>query len=573
MGLRDQSNHQILFLAIQAGDVNNVKRVEEQLDAGVSPNSVDSLGVSALMLATANGDLPVVNLLLARGADPNATYPKSMGMAPLHIAAADGDVDIIAALITHGANVNIDNAMGDIPLHYVAISGSKEAAQLLIDNGATIGVVNKAGITPFKYAAGDGSVPIMKLLIEHHDPRIDTPIMEPDNLGNTPMHSVAFSEDIKATQFLIDAGADVTAVNEKGETPFHIAALYRNSDYISSLVENGGFNDQKDENGETPFFLAAFFSNGREQDLRALDVLLKAGAKIDAVNESGETALMNATLMFLYHEDKYPYNEDEVDRYSSNIKWLIDHKADVNYQGNYPESMLEKVMYKMEMHGQWDKRLQVASILIEGGANITEESGYSKPLDEFVGLVTSYPKEASKREYDFIKLLLDKGAGAEVGQIESLWVKAQKALGDDETKNPMGAKISALLKEAVAKAGGNTTIPPEPKKGEDKEKGEANDPFGFDHPNDILNNPFFKEEDNSPKKPDTSDGCSIIHRDIFKAILPAVLGISKPLAGIAMTDSHAQSGGHGLTVHSTNIHSTNTERGHTNNAERGRTNC
>ncbi len=98
-----------------------------------------------LTFAVGEGNMAVVNMLLAAGAPVNSPakvpFYRREGdaptgfLAPLHAAARKGDEDMISTLLAAGADPNGRDSKGRTPLHYAAKHGGK-CYILLVDAGA-----------------------------------------------------------------------------------------------------------------------------------------------------------------------------------------------------------------------------------------------------------------------------------------------------------------------------------------------------------------------------------------------------------------------------------------------------
>lgn len=84
----------------------------------------DNLGKTSLMLASAEGHLGILELLLSNGADISKV--DNEGMSCLTWACIKGQIQAAQCLIVHGANVNHTDNNGKIPLDYVALHGNAE---------------------------------------------------------------------------------------------------------------------------------------------------------------------------------------------------------------------------------------------------------------------------------------------------------------------------------------------------------------------------------------------------------------------------------------------------------------
>ena len=75
--------------------------------------------------------------------------------------------------------------------------------------------------------------------------------------GDTPLHVMAWQNNLEAVQVLIDAGADVNALGEMNETPLHIAVHLQNLRMVQALLDAGARTDMRCEFGDTPMERAA----------------------------------------------------------------------------------------------------------------------------------------------------------------------------------------------------------------------------------------------------------------------------------------------------------------------------
>lgn len=154
-------------------------------------------------------DPRTVQQLLERGFDPNTVDEEGRG--GLLIAMQEPSLKAAEALMLHPqTDVNRLNAVGESPLMMAALKGQLDWCERLIERGAD---VNKTGWTPLHYAATGGHLKIIDLLLEHHafidaqSPNRTTPLMMAARYG---------SED--SARALMNAGADPTLRNERNMT-------------------------------------------------------------------------------------------------------------------------------------------------------------------------------------------------------------------------------------------------------------------------------------------------------------------------------------------------------------------
>ena len=247
-----------LVLASREGDLETVKAL---LEAGANVNQVTNYGWSPLLTATQNRHYRIGSYLLERGADPNIA--NKGGWSPLYIAtdnrnieggdypvpAPDMDhLEFIKQLIAKGANVNA-RVCGATSTPTECHGDSTETRTIF-----TMQWVYEDGATPFWRAAQSGDVELMKLLLEHGaDPKIATahnvtPLAAASGIGWVEGITFQWSEaeDLEAVKMCLDVGIDPNIADDEGRTALHGAAHKGANEVVKLLVERGAKLDARD---------------------------------------------------------------------------------------------------------------------------------------------------------------------------------------------------------------------------------------------------------------------------------------------------------------------------------------
>jgi N-acyl-D-amino-acid deacylase len=208
--------------------------------------------------------------LLDSGFDPNSAT-KSGGTTALMLAAPD--VEKMRLLLEHGANVNA-RAKSKYSALMVAANyrAAAPAIRLLLDHGAEVtGTPN-----PLLLAATVGDAEAEKPLHDAGAP-LDRTLVAAVRLGK-----------IDAARALLDIGAKADDPDGSDTTPLERAALANELDIARLLIFHGANVNYVSQNGMTPLLYAASIDFGNSA---MIDLLLKSGARRDAVTKEGLTAL------------------------------------------------------------------------------------------------------------------------------------------------------------------------------------------------------------------------------------------------------------------------------------------
>lgn len=100
---------------------------------------------AALYNASMYGRKDIVELLLAKGVDPNLI--DTFSETALMISSATGHTSVAKALIAQGANVDMRDIDGYTALTYAAYHGHKEAVKLLLSHKCDVNLQNNDGST------------------------------------------------------------------------------------------------------------------------------------------------------------------------------------------------------------------------------------------------------------------------------------------------------------------------------------------------------------------------------------------------------------------------------------------
>ena len=281
------------------------------------------------------GDVPAVKALVEKS--PQLIESKdSNGLTLLHYAANGEDAGLIEFLLDKGAKIDLAGPQLNTPLHVAAAHDRREAVGALVKRGAALEIK--------------------------------------DDYGRTALVLCARERGQAATaRILIDAGADVNAVDKFGSDALELAAWRGKAELIDLLLEKGAKVPESGQKWGAGLFQAA------SQGLTTLfGRLTNKGQDLKAVDPSGESLLHSAAaggaaeiVGALLDKGFDPARPDR-------FGWTPLHYAALNNRSDAARILIEKgapieartIMGQTPYHVALDRKAEVVLwLLIEKGAD------------------------------------------------------------------------------------------------------------------------------------------------------------------------------------------------------------
>jgi uncharacterized protein len=266
--------------------------VELLLSHGARIEEPEANGVRPLLLAILNDHAQTARYLIEHGADVNAD--DWYGRTPLwaavdarnieldgelntQIADREGELGIIQLLLARGAKPNARTRESPPPRIWLMQAGS-------------LSWVDFTGQTPFLRAALAGDVTTMRLLLEYKaDPNIatfggTTALMAAAGVNWVYFQTFDEGQDhlLEAVKLCVELGQDVNAANSMGIRAIHGAANRGSDGIVRYLVERGASLVAKDNQGRSPYtwaqgvFLATHAAVPKPSTLRLIEDLCRS---------------------------------------------------------------------------------------------------------------------------------------------------------------------------------------------------------------------------------------------------------------------------------------------------------
>ncbi|MDD9867616.1 MAG: ankyrin repeat domain-containing protein, partial [Verrucomicrobiales bacterium] len=316
----------------------NAQLIGTLIEHGADPDDSINGGETALMTAARTGKLEAVKVLLRAGAEVDAEERNNQ--TAVMWAAAEGHTAVVRALVEAGADFNRSLGRSGFNAFYFAIrEGRTGVVKYLLSKGADVnGAMRpesngqdyaRRGTGPLLLAVENGHYDLAVVLLDAganaHDARTGFSILhaltwirrpdigegaagDPAPQGSGRRNSLQFARELvrrgAKVNFQLERGrrAGGARVSEIGATPLFMAADRADLAYMKLLVELGADPLLPNDDSTTPLMVAAGIGSqapeeeaGNEAEcLAAVKYLVSLGAKVNTVDNNGETAMHGA---------------------------------------------------------------------------------------------------------------------------------------------------------------------------------------------------------------------------------------------------------------------------------------
>lgn len=262
---------------------NTPETLKMLLAAGADVNVKDKNGRTALFNAAWWGTPKLLEILAAAGLDLDERDKN--GESLLHHTRSP---EIIRFLVKNGLDINAQDKKGNTPLHTllyregIRFPGPTDydtyvihSLRTLLECGADPNIINLDGSTPLHLTWGTDFRAAHALIQAGADVDIQ------DKDGNTPLLSGGGS--LLVCLMLLDAGADVRAVNLAGRTVLHRAGL-SSSAMLKIMIDRGADINAQDAHLKTPLHTWLAVD-------RVIQMFIDAGADLNLRDDQGKAPI------------------------------------------------------------------------------------------------------------------------------------------------------------------------------------------------------------------------------------------------------------------------------------------
>ena len=293
-----------------ASDLGHVAIIETLLvKYNNDPNVQNKAGWNAIMFASRNGHLQVVELLLKESCDPNLR--NNEGWTALMLACQNGCLHIVELLLKKNADPNVCSNTGWTPLLLASMNGHSNVVVVLLQYKANPHIEVRKHLDSFTIATIEGNTDVVKTFLNHSKIRFESLSMGwyyACQFGHVPIIILLSNRvDIVSDQtslIISCAEGDLGTVIDQlmsgkiipdiqfthGITPLMISSSCGHTDIVEALIQSGANVNKTDEFGYT----GLDYAEQAKQDITRVLLLQQdglLGIELDIAHSTVEESL------------------------------------------------------------------------------------------------------------------------------------------------------------------------------------------------------------------------------------------------------------------------------------------
>ncbi|XP_071094932.1 serine/threonine-protein phosphatase 6 regulatory ankyrin repeat subunit C-like [Haliotis cracherodii] len=221
-----------------------------------------------------------------------------------------GDLSRVKSILSDpGANINSMTKGGMTAVMIAAVEGHREVFDLLVRKGADLSLLDNTDASILHFACEGGNIEIVKYVLTQNIVAINSR----DDEGTTPIMIAASNGDNGVFDVLVEAGADLSLLNNNEDDILILACEGENIEIIKYLLTQGNVDINRKQEGCTPVMKTAFSNNKK-----VFDLFVKEGADLSLLSDDKNNVLHLACFGGNVEIVKYLLTQNIVDINSRN---------------------------------------------------------------------------------------------------------------------------------------------------------------------------------------------------------------------------------------------------------------
>lgn len=227
-----------VFKRVFSNEREYAGEMTEAVDRIVLSSKIDPATLPPLGRAAFHGDIDMAEELLGRDdmgpSRCDSEEGAELGRSPFSLASIGGHFEVMDLLLARGANINATSKHGWTPLMLATKRGDEECVSYLLSKGADVNHLSPDRWTALAESTSRGFTRIMaRLLDAGADPEIRA------QSDWTPLMHAAYRSDIAAVDLLLSVGASFEEISARDETVMLLAAAQGSAEVVRRLLDAG----------------------------------------------------------------------------------------------------------------------------------------------------------------------------------------------------------------------------------------------------------------------------------------------------------------------------------------------